>query len=81
MSTSVSASDLGHCFLPSAATFLVLACRAVSRKVILLYISAYVFASVCYLTCVGMTPGETLVKVKAMALMDTPLQTPQEKLT
>ena len=27
------------------------------------------------------TPGETLVKVKAMVLVDTPFQTPQEKLT
>ena len=27
------------------------------------------------------TPGETLVKVEAMALEDTPFQTPQEKLT
>ena len=26
-------------------------------------------------------PGETLVKVEAMALVDTPSQTPQEKLT
>ena len=27
------------------------------------------------------TLGETLVKVEAIALVDTPLQTPQEKLT
>ena len=27
------------------------------------------------------TLGETLVKVEAMALVNTPLQTPQEKLT
>ena len=27
------------------------------------------------------TPGETLVKMEAMALVDTPFQTPQEKLT
>ena len=27
------------------------------------------------------TLGETLVKVQAMVLVDTPLQTPQEKLT
>ena len=27
------------------------------------------------------TAGETLVKVDAMALVDTPFQTPQEKLT
>ena len=27
------------------------------------------------------TLGETLVKVEAMALVDTPLQTPREKLT
>ena len=27
------------------------------------------------------TLGETLVKVEAMVLVDTPLQTPQEKLT
>ena len=40
---------------PSAASFLVLAYRAVSRKVILLYISANVFASVSYFTCVGMS--------------------------
>ena len=40
---------------PSAASFLVLACRAVSRKVILLYISANVFASVIYFTCVGIS--------------------------
>ena len=27
------------------------------------------------------SPGETLVKVEAMALEDTPFQTPQETLT